>query len=93
VNEIPAPAAPRKLAVRVLLMILMALAFHLAAWVLVVVALLQIGFAAFTERNNERLQALGRSLGRYLAQIAGFVSFATEEVPFPFSDWPSPPEA
>jgi hypothetical protein len=26
-----------------------------------------------------------------LSQIADFVSFATEEVPFPFSAWPSPP--
>jgi hypothetical protein len=34
---------------------------------------------------------LGQSLGRYLRQIVDFVSFATEEVPFPFSDWPSSP--
>jgi hypothetical protein len=27
--------------------------------------------------------------GRYLGQIAAFVSFSTETLPFPFSDWPS----
>jgi len=38
---------------------------------------------------NERLVLFGRSLGRYLQQIAEFEIFATEEMPFPFNDWPS----
>ncbi|WP_096696032.1 DUF4389 domain-containing protein [Polaromonas sp. AER18D-145] len=79
----------RKLWVRALLMLLMGAAFQLAAWVLVAVALLQLGFTAFTDQPNPRLQAFGRSMGRYLAQIAGFVAFATETLPFPFSDWPT----
>jgi len=36
-----------------------------------------------------RLKAFGKSAGRYLGQIAAFVSFDTEEAPFPFSDWPA----
>ena len=79
----------RKLPMRALIMLLMCLAFQLAAWVLIAIALLQLGFAAFSDAPNPRLQAWGRSLGRYLAQIAGFVSFSTEAAPFPFSDWPS----
>ena len=79
----------RTLPVRALLMFLMCLAFQLAAWVLIVVALLQLGFAAFSDGPNPRLQSLGRSVGRYLGQIAAFVSFSTEAAPFPFSDWPS----
>lgn len=80
---------PRKLPVRALLMLLMCLAFQLAAWVLIAVAVLQLAFALFSEESNPRLQGLGRSLGRYLGQIAAFVSFSTETLPFPFSDWPS----
>ncbi|MDP2449533.1 MAG: DUF4389 domain-containing protein [Polaromonas sp.] len=80
---------PRKLWVRAVLMLLMCLAFQIDPWVLIVVALLQLGFALFAQEPNPRLQAFGRSVGRYLAQIAGFVSFATETLPFPFSDWPA----
>jgi hypothetical protein len=80
---------PRKLWLRALLMLLMCVAFQLATWVLVAVALLQLVFAIFTDEPNPRLQAFGRSVGRYLAQIAAFVSFATEVTPFPFSDWPA----
>jgi hypothetical protein len=79
---------PRNLFMRTLLMLLMALAFQLTAWVLIAVALLQLGFAVFTDEPNPRLQTFGRSAGRYLAQIAAFVSFTTETTPFPFSDWP-----
>ncbi len=78
----------RKLPMRALLMLLMCLAFQLAAWVLIAIALLQLAFAAFTDEANPRLQSLGRSVGRYLGQIAAFVSFSTETLPFPFSDWP-----
>lgn len=79
---------PRKLWVRALLMLMMCVAFQLATWVLVAVALLQLGFAIFTDESNPRLQGFGHSVGRYLAQIAAFASFATEALPFPFSDWP-----
>ncbi|MDP3169329.1 MAG: DUF4389 domain-containing protein [Polaromonas sp.] len=82
-------ALTRKLPMRALLMLLMCVAFQLAAWVLIAVALLQLGFAALSDGPNPRLQELGRSVGRYLGQIAGFVTFATEAAPFPFSDWPS----
>lgn len=80
---------PRKLWLRALLMLLMCVAFQLATWVLVAVALLQLVFAIFTDEPNPRLQIFGRSVSRYLAQIAAFVSFATEATPFPFSDWPA----
>ena len=80
---------PRSLWLRALYMLLMCVAFHVAAWVLVLTALLQLVLAAVASGSNERLRGFGREVGRYLAQIAAFVSFATEEVPFPFSDWPS----
>jgi hypothetical protein len=34
------------------------------------------------------LKDFGKSLGIYLKQIAEFLSYASEEKPFPFSDWP-----
>lgn len=92
-NETIASAPPRNLGVRALLMLLMAVAFHLAAWVLVCVALLQLVFSIATDAANDRLRRFGASLGLYLAQIAAFETFASEDPPFPFSDWPAPPIA
>ncbi len=83
------PAEKRSLWLRVLLMLLMGLAFHIAVTILGALALVQLLFAAVSDGPNERLQHFGRSLGAYLRQITDFVSFASEDAPFPFSDWPS----
>jgi|UniRef100_UPI0035B32AAF hypothetical protein len=88
-TETSTPGEKRSLWVRVLLMLLMGLAFHIAVTILGALALVQLLFAAVSDGPNERLQHFGRGLGQYLRQITDFVSFASEEVPFPFSDWPS----
>ncbi|MDQ3060986.1 MAG: DUF4389 domain-containing protein [Pseudomonadota bacterium] len=80
---------PRKLWVRLLLMLLLAAAFQLAASVLLFLAVVQLALAVATGAPNARLQHFGRSLGRYLGQLADFESFASEELPFPFSEWPA----
>lgn len=87
-TSLPA-AQPRKWWSRALFMLLMAIAFHIAASVLVLVAVVQLVLFIATDQPHERLRGFGRGLGRYLAQIAGFVSFDSEELPFPFSDWPN----
>ena len=86
------PATPhgeRSIWLRGLLMILMAIAFHISGTLLALGAIVQFVLALLTETPNARLIAFGQSLGLYLSQIADFVSFATEEAPFPFSAWPS----
>ena len=82
---------PRKLWVRALLMLLMCAAFQVAAWTLLLTALVQLLFAILNDEPNRRLQRFGSSVGLYLTQIASFVTFATETLPFPFSDWPESP--
>jgi len=84
-----APTAGRKLLVRALLMLLTGLAYQLAGTVLFVVAAIQFAFALLGDAPNARLAAFGRALGRYQAQNADFLSFASEDLSFPFSDWPS----
>jgi hypothetical protein len=87
-NALITAPEPRKLWVRALLMLLMCAAFQIAAWILVLTAVVQLIFAVFNDEANPRLQRFGSSVGLYLTQIASFVTFATETVPFPFSDWP-----
>ncbi|NDP39220.1 MAG: DUF4389 domain-containing protein [Rhodoferax sp.] len=81
--------APRSIWMRGLLMILMAVAYQLASTLLLFVAIIQFILVLVSETPNPRLSAFGRSLGRYQAQNANFVSFASEELPFPFTDWPA----
>ena len=88
-NEPSLLTPPRKLWVRALLMLLLAAAFQLAASVLLFVAVVQLVLAVFTDAPNVLLQQFGRSLARYLAQVADFQTFGSEELPFPFSPWPS----
>jgi succinate-acetate transporter protein len=90
-DDTAASAKPRSLGIRALLMLLMTVAFQLAASVLLCVAALQLLLSVATESGDDRLRGFGGALGRYLGQIADFVSFRTEDLPFPFSDWPSQP--
>ena len=80
---------PRSIWMRGLLMILMALAYQLASTLLFFVAIIQFVLALINGSPNARLMGFGRSLGRYQGQNANFVSFASEELPFPFADWPT----
>jgi hypothetical protein len=88
-EETVKPGSKRNIWIRGLFMLLMFLAFHVSATVLCVVAVIQFLMKLISDTPNERLVMFGRSLGRYLQQITDFEVFATEEMPFPFNDWPS----
>jgi len=79
----------RNLFTRILLMFLMALAYSVSGTVLFIVAIIQIGFTLFTGAPTPHLSSFSRSLGLYFRQIVSFQTFLTEELPFPFDDWPS----
>ena len=89
-SETPVTTADkRSIWMRGLLMILMALAYPLAGTVLFFIALIQFVLALLSDAPNPRLAAFGHSVGRFQSQIASFVSFANEDLPFPFADWPA----
>lgn len=79
----------RNIWMRGLLMLLMGLAFQVCGTVLCIVTVIQFVIVLLSEAPNVRLLAFGRSLGAYLRQIVNYLTFVTEEVPFPFSEWPS----
>ena len=74
---------------RIAYMIMFAITFNVAQMVLVVVVILQIAFKLLTGKPLEPLQDLGTEIGNYMRSIASFLSFSTEEMPFPVSSWPS----
>jgi hypothetical protein len=69
-------------------MLLMGFAFQVCGTVLCFVSIIQFLLALLTDTANARLVSFGRSLGNYLRQIVNYLIFASEEIPFPFSEWP-----
>ncbi|MDN3640039.1 DUF4389 domain-containing protein [Simiduia curdlanivorans] len=74
--------------VRLLFMILFGLVLQVASIVVGVVVVLQFIFALITGKDNENLRQLGASLTAYIAQTLAFLTYNSEDKPFPFSDWP-----
>ena len=79
----------RHIWIRGLFMLLMALVFHLSGTLLFIVAIIQFVLTLLNGMPNARLLSFGRHLGSYIRQIVSFLTFASDEIPFPFSDWPS----
>ncbi|MGZ5817239.1 MAG: DUF4389 domain-containing protein [Burkholderiaceae bacterium] len=79
----------RSIWVRALYMLLMGLILQLCGTLLCALTLVQFVLVLLTETPNARLIAFSRSLGRYVQQIVWFIAFASEDLPFPFADWPS----
>ena len=52
-----------------------------------VVVLLQIASALLTGNTNQHILGFGQKLAAYLYHIMLFMTFNTDQVPFPFSDW------
>ena len=83
------PGNKRNIWMRGLFMLLMALALHVSGTVLGIVAVIQFVMVLLNDTPNMRLVSFGRSMGNYVRQIVNYLTFATEEVPFPFSEWPA----
>ena len=83
------PGNKRNIWLRGLFMLLMGIAFQISGTVLCVVTIIQFVMVLLNDTPNERLVSFGRSMGNYLRQIVNFLTFATEEMPFPFNEWPS----
>jgi len=79
----------RSIWIRGLIMLLMGLAYQITGTVLFIVTVIQFVLTLTNDVPNARLLAFGRNLGRYLRQIVNFLTFVSEEIPFPFTDWPS----
>ena len=74
---------------RLLLVVLFWLIYSVAEFVLAAVVLLQFGFKLITGECNQKLLHFGASLSQFIYQVVKFMTFNTDERPFPFADWPS----
>ncbi len=74
---------------RGLFMLLFAFAYYFAVMVTGVIVLFQFGFLLFTGKHNENLLEVGQSLSAYIYQILRYLTYNSDEKPFPFQAWPT----
>lgn len=73
---------------RLVFMLLFAVFLYLASIVVSVVVVLQFLFSLVTGQDNTNIRQFGSSLATYIFQTLKFLTYSSEEKPFPFADWP-----
>lgn len=72
---------------RIFFMLIYAAIGGLVRMLLWAVIILQVASALLTGKPNQNILNFGRSLSTYTYHILLFLTFNTETLPFPFSDW------
>jgi len=76
---------------RLLFMIIFCFVISIASIVGTAVIVLGFFWVLFTGETNRQLAQTGQSLASYFYEIVRYLTFNTDEKPFPFGrDWPSP---
>ncbi len=78
--------------IRLVFMVLFSLVLQVAGSVMMLLVLMQFLFSLFTGTTNSSLLGLGSSLSKFIYQALEFLTYNTEEKPFPFADWPQAEE-
>ena len=73
---------------RIVYMILFTVFFNVASFVIGAIVLVQALFAIVTGGQNDNVQKLGTGLAQYISEILSYLTYTTEEKPFPFKSWP-----
>ena len=73
---------------RGLFILIFAVIYYVAAFVVIVVVIFQFITKLFTGKVNRETTALGQSLSTFIYQILLFVTFKSDQKPYPFSPWP-----
>jgi hypothetical protein len=84
------PNAAREVWKRGLFMLLFAIAFGLGQVLLNALAVVQFLWLLLAGAPNPFLLRFGQSLAKWFAEVAQFLSCASDERPFPWRDWPDP---
>jgi hypothetical protein len=79
----------RWLWLRLVYMLILAIAWIVAEVVLLAAVVLQFLFKLFTGRSIDHLTRFSDTLADYMAQIVRFVTFVSDDRAFPFAPWPS----
>ncbi|HEY9079852.1 DUF4389 domain-containing protein [Magnetovibrio sp.] len=72
---------------RLIYIVLFAIAFNIAEILIAMITVVQFFTVLFTKAPNARLQTLGGDLGGYIRDVTAFLTFQTDHMPYPVSDW------
>ena len=73
---------------RGLYMLFFTFIYGVSKFIIIAVMLFQFFTIILTGKTNEQLLKFGQNLSTYLYQITIFLTFNSEQRPFPFSEWP-----
>jgi hypothetical protein len=74
--------------IRVLYMILFAVALWILMWVLAVTVIAQLLLTVLAGAPNPELLKFAKGISSYFLQVVEFLTFLTDRPPFPFAPWP-----
>lgn len=75
---------------RSLFMVLFFVVYRIVDILVLLVAICQWLYVLLTGDDNASLSRFAGGLAAYVAQIVNYLSYNSEQKPFPFSDWPEP---
>lgn len=87
-NNVTKPYKNRKVWLRGLYMLIFMFLLGLVKFVAFAVVFFQFLTILFTAETNKKLLKFGQSLSIYQYQIMMFLTYNSEEHPFPMGDWP-----
>jgi len=91
-NEIRTNILSRSTWLRGFFMLIYIFVGYIAVWIIGVVILFQFCVALLSGKLNDGLLYFGQSLSIYISQILLYLTYGSDEKPFPFSSWPNPNE-
>lgn len=74
--------------IRLAYMVLFALLVMAARLLVSIVVIVQFVLVLVFGRDNENLRNLGQGLGKWVYQAIMFLTFNSDDKPFPFDEWP-----
>lgn len=74
---------------RLVHMVVLAIAFNVSELVIAVTVLYQFLTTLFTGAPNDNARRLGSEFGAYVRAIVRYMTYDTEERPFPYAPWGS----
>jgi len=89
-DDITEPYKDRSVWLRGLYMLVFMFFLGLVKFVAFVVIIFLFLTVLFTSETNKKLVRFGQSLSIYQYQIMMFLTYNTEEHPFPMGEWPEP---
>jgi len=74
--------------IRGLFILVFGVLFYVLFWIISLLVLFQFITKVITSKLNEQLMQFSNGLTLYAFQILNYMTFQSEERPFPFSPWP-----